>query len=71
MDINELIKKATECKSNVKKTYKTNMTNKWAYYFAKSLVTKSDVTKIDIKEAPKPSHTNISRRRNIMVKNQY
>ncbi len=57
----ELISKATECKSNVEKTYKTNMTNKWAYYFAKALITKTDIIKIDIKEAPKPSHTNISR----------
>lgn len=42
----ELVNKAKECKTNVKKEYKCKISYKWSYYFAKALITPNK----DIKE---------------------
>lgn len=58
----QIIKKAKECQSNVKKDHKTGMTSKWAYYFAKAIVKpKKDIKKISLDDAPSPNGTHISR----------
>lgn len=64
----ELISKAKECKSNVKKEQRTIISYKWSYYFAKALLKHQDVTKISIEKAPNPSKTHISRQ---MTKTTY
>lgn len=64
----EILTKAKEVKSNVKSEYKIGMSHKWSYYFAKALITHKDVVKINIADAPKPSHTHISRQ---MSKKEY
>ena len=57
-----ILSKAKECKNNVQKEYKTGLTAKWSYYFAKALISpKKSVAKITINDAPKPSYTHISR----------
>ena len=58
---NTILAKANTVTKNVQTTYKIGMTHKWSYYFAKALQTHKDVTKIKIEDAPKPSHTHISR----------
>jgi len=58
----EILKQAQSCKDNVKQNYKLGITPKWSYYFAKALVNpKKDIQTISIDNAPKQSHTNISR----------
>lgn len=64
-----ILQKAKEVKTNVKTSYKIGMSHKWSYYFAKALIKPNkDVKKITINDAPKPSHTHISRQ---VTKNQY
>jgi len=56
-----ILQKAKTCQSNVKKEYKTGITSRWCYYFAKTIITpKKDVKDINIGDAPKPSGTYIS-----------
>lgn len=57
-----ILSKAKTCKTNVIKNQKCGISYDWSYYFAKALITpKKDVKKINISDAPKPSHTHISR----------
>lgn len=56
-----ILQKAKTCQSNVKKEYKTGITSRWCYYFAKTIIApKKDVKDINIGDAPKPSGTYIS-----------
>ena len=58
----EIFNKAKTCQTNVKKEYKTGMTSRWSYYFAKAILTpKKDIKTITIKEATNPTGTHISR----------
>ena len=57
-----ILSKAKTCKTNVMDNQKCGISYDWSYYFAKALITpKKDVKKINISDAPKPSHTYISR----------
>lgn len=56
-----ILQKAKTCQSNVKKEYKTGITSRWCYYFAKTIIApKKDVKDINIGDAPKQSGTYIS-----------
>ena len=58
----EIINKAKLVQTNVKKEYKTGVTSKWSYYFAKAIITPNkDIKEITIKDAPNPTGTHISR----------
>lgn len=58
----KILSQAKTCQSNVKKEYKTGMTSRWSYYFAKAIVApKKDVKKISFKDANDPKSTHISR----------
>lgn len=58
----KILSKAKACQTNVKKEYKTGITSKWSYYFAKEIISpKKDVTEVTFKEAPNPTGTSISR----------
>lgn len=58
----EIVKKANECQSNVKKKYSTGISDDWTYYFAKAVISpKKDITKFSFKSAKKPTGTDISR----------
>ena len=65
----QILTKAKECQTNVKKQYKTGISSKWSYYFAKEIVSpKKNVTKLTLKDAPNPTGTGISRQ---IVKKDY
>ena len=54
--------KAAEVQENIKTKYKSDVHNKWAYYFAKAILNpKKDVKKMEIASAPKPSGDYLSR----------
>ena len=58
----DIVKKAKECQSNVKKKYSTGISDDWTYYFAKAVISpKKDITKFSFKSAKKPTGTDISR----------
>jgi len=59
---NDILKQAKLCKTNVKNEYKIGITPKWGYYFARALLNpKKDVASITINDAPKKSHTSITK----------
>ena len=60
-----IISKSKTCKQTVEKEYKLGINSKWAYYFAKAIITpKKDIPKISFETAPKPTGTTISRQIN-------
>ena len=65
----EIINKAKQVQTNVKKEYKTGATSKWSYYFAKAIITPNkDIKSIEIKDAVKPVGSSISRQ---LTKTEY
>ena len=59
---NDIVKQARLLKKNVESDYKMGMNSKWAYYFAKAIITvNTDVKKITFDEAKNPSGSHISR----------
>lgn len=57
-----ILNKAKECQKNVKSEYKLGITDKWSYYFAKSILNpKKDIKKINFGDNPKPVLEHISR----------
>ena len=57
----EILNQSKTCQNNVKKQYKTGMSSKWSYYFAKAIISpKKDITKLDIDDAKNPDATHIS-----------
>ena len=56
-----VVAKAKEVQKNIKTDFKTNVHNKWGYYFAKAILTKKPVEKKDIGSAPHPSGDYLSR----------
>ena len=58
----EVVKKAEEVQKNIKEKYKSDVHNKWAYYFCKAMLNpKKDVAKKIIASAPAPSGDYLSR----------
>lgn len=58
----EVVKKAEEVQKNIKTKYKTDVHNKWGYYFAKAILNPNKpVQKKPIGSAPKPSGDYLSR----------
>ena len=58
----EVVKKAEEVQKNIKTKYKTDVHNKWGYYFAKAILNPNKpVQKKAIGSAPKPSGDYLSR----------
>ena len=65
----EIITQAKTCKANVEKEYKTGISSKWSYYFAKTILKPGkDITKITIEDAKNPDATHIS---NQILKKDY
>ena len=65
----EIVNAANIIKSNVEKKYSLGANTRWAYFFAKAIITpKKDVTRFNFVEAPNPTGTSISRQ---IVKNDY
>lgn len=59
---NQIISKAKECNTNLKKDYKNGISTAWSYYFAKAVLTpKKDIKKITIGDASAPTGDSISR----------
>ena len=57
----EIVNKAKTCYNTTKKEYKNGIKDNWSYYISKAIITKSDVKKIGVQDAPKPiSGENIS-----------
>ena len=62
MKYDNIIENAKKCKTNVEKNYKLGITSKYAYYFAKSLLSpQKDIPNLTFNTASKPSGTAISR----------
>lgn len=58
---NEIVKQAKLMKKNVETEYKMGMNSKWAYYFAKAIMTvNTDVTRISFEETTNPTGDYIS-----------
>lgn len=58
---NQILNKAKECQKNIKQ-YKTGISSKWCYYFAKAIITpKKNINRINFDDAPSPQGTFISR----------
>lgn len=58
----QLVKKANECYENVNSKFKLDMTDKWSYYFAKSVLNpKKDIKKISFENNPSPVQDKIGR----------
>lgn len=51
---NDIVKKAKTCYITTKKQYKNGISYKWSYYICKAILTKSDVKKIGVQDAPNP-----------------
>ena len=50
----DIVNKAKTCYNNTKKEYKNGIKDNWSYYISKAIITKSDVKKIGVQDAPKP-----------------
>ena len=50
----EIVEHAKNCVNNIKNKYKNGINSNWSYYFSKGIITKKDVKKISIAEAPHP-----------------
>lgn len=58
----DIVKQARLLKKNVESDYKMGMNSKWAYYFAKAIITvNTDVKRITFDEVKNPSGSHISR----------
>ena len=57
-----IVKSAKICTNNVKNKYTTGISNKWAYYFCKAILTPNkSITELNFKDASKPTGSSISR----------
>ena len=56
-----ILSKAKECQNNVKTKKKNGISTKWSYYISKSILKpKTDITKITINDAVKPTQSQIN-----------